>query len=92
MLQIFFYTFSITTPPNFGDKRMKKPKGAFRNWLAPQSSSELAKKLGCTFASVNHWKRGNAYPRPDVATRMIKLSNGIVSYADIYGVPLVKKK
>jgi transcriptional regulator with XRE-family HTH domain len=59
---------------------MKKLKA----YLKGQNIQEFADLLGVTDGAVYHWLNGDRVPRPPVARRIVALTGGAVTLADIY--------
>lgn len=46
--------------------------------------TKTAELLGVSIAAVSRWKQGNRFPEPKTVRKIIKLSDGAVSYADLF--------
>jgi DNA-binding XRE family transcriptional regulator len=62
---------------------MKKNK--FQSWLGLLTCRDLGKKLGVSYMAINYWQWGKTRPRVETAAKIIKMSNGYLTWADIYG-------
>ena len=64
----------------------------FQRWVLGYGAARLARDLGrtaygqpLTAHAVHHWAAGRTRPRPAAAVQIVRLSNGAVRLADIYG-------
>lgn len=48
------------------------------------SQSDFATSLGVTRAAVNHWILGKSYPSGRTAARIVELTGGQVTLAELY--------
>ena len=60
-------------------------------YLETVSSTKLAKTVGVSYDTVNKWGLLKAAPKPDVAFKLIELSQGALSFDTIF-MPYVQKK
>lgn len=68
---------------------MSKPF-TLQDYIAHKGVATVAKELGCDTQTVYYWKDLKTAPRPAVASKLIELSGGLLSFESIYG-PFVKK-
>ena len=61
-----------------------KPAGRFPAWVLAYDRAKLARELGITWAAVASWVEGKTRPRPELANRIVELSNGALTLSDIY--------
>lgn len=63
----------------------EKQLDRFDAWIENSGGqTAVAKLLGLTLSAVNRWVMRNRVPSPKVAARIVELSKGKVSYADIF--------
>lgn len=48
-------------------------------WIEQEGTDTIAKALGVTRSTINHWKRGYVLPRSEIMIKIRKLSRGAVS-------------
>lgn len=53
------------------------------NWIKEVGQSNTAKKLGISTATVNHWLKYKALPRPLLMIKIHELSCGAVTYKEM---------
>lgn len=56
----------------------------FQAWLEKFGRANLARALGVTWAAVHPWYSGKGKPRPELANRIVALSEGELTLEDIY--------
>lgn len=55
----------------------------FVTWLNSWDRRELAKKLGVSISTAQHWKKYRALPNAPVMAKIQKLSGTKITYADM---------
>lgn len=55
----------------------------FRKWIEETGETQIAADLGVTQMAVAHWRRGISKPDSTRLKRIIELSDGALTYADI---------
>lgn len=56
----------------------------FKEWIvASGGGAAVARKLGVTRQTVNIWLRGTGSPTALMMVKIVRVSRGVVSYADI---------
>jgi DNA-binding XRE family transcriptional regulator len=56
----------------------------FQQYIEAIGMQKLAETLGITRQNVHHWHICKQAPRPEMAYRLIALSNGLLSWEKIY--------
>ena len=64
----------------------------FIRFLNSQNKKALAKKLGCSVISVYMWGRRETFPKRPLAKKLIEISEGNLTYDDIYAVSEEEEK
>lgn len=58
--------------------------GKFQKWLVDIGGPNvLASKLGVSNYVVNHWKRGDGWPRISIILEIVRMSKGKLSIEDV---------
>ncbi len=60
----------------------KVKKKTLVEWIDERGMTETAKLLRCHRTAVNHWRRGFCLPSSEQMNKIIKYSNGAVSFDD----------
>jgi hypothetical protein len=56
----------------------------FGQWVTDTGPTRVAYAAGVTPWSVYKWVAGERIPRPDMALRLVELSDGAISLGDVY--------
>lgn len=69
------------------DLRNRKPSEArskLERWILKQGgTAKLAKKMGCTQASINHWCARRAIPSLQAVKKLLEISKGELTLKNI---------
>jgi len=66
---------------------MITPMMNLRDFLKEIGDDTAAKLIGVKPRTIGAWRRGERFPRPAQAERILRASNGRVDYAGIYSAP-----
>lgn len=61
-----------------------------KDWIEGQGATTIAYRLGVTESAVHSWRTGIRRPKPEHAKALICLSEGQITWEDIYGLPACK--
>ena len=65
---------------------MIAPMMNLRDFLKEIGDDTAAKLIGVKPRTISAWRRGERFPRPEQAARILRASNGRVDYEGIYSV------
>lgn len=55
-----------------------------REYIEHKGVHQVAREMGLDAATISQWKNFKAVPRPHNATKLIQLTNGLLTWASIY--------
>lgn len=58
-----------------------------RTYLKAAGDETVAARIGVKPRTVASWRRGERMPRPDQARRLVDLSDGALTWSDVYAPP-----
>ena len=58
-------------------------KRVFQDWVECYGEEKLAKRLGVTKTTVVRWTKRQGWPKVSLLTKIVKLSNGLLTYENI---------